>query len=40
MEHYAPLLYAMGAAHEGDEVQAFNEACLLGSLSMTSYQFG
>ena len=40
VEHYAPLLYAMGAAHEGDEVQVFNEACLLGSLSMTSYQFG
>ena len=40
VEHYAPLLYAMGTTHEGDEVQTFNEACLLGSLSMTSYQFG
>lgn len=40
VEHYAPLLYVIGASHEEDEVQVFNEACVLGSLSMSSYQFG
>lgn len=40
VEHYAPLLYAMGAADEQDDIRVFNEACVLGSLSMTSYQFG
>lgn len=38
-EHFYPLLYAMGAAGEAYEAEVFNEACVLGSLSMTSYLF-
>ena len=39
-DHYAPLLYALGASDEHDSIRVFNEACVLGSLSMTSYIFG
>ncbi len=39
-EHYAPLLYALGASDENDSIRVFNDACVLGSLSMTSYLFG
>ena len=39
-DHYAPLLYALGASDEHDSIRVFNEACVLGSLSMTSYLFG
>lgn len=38
-EHFYPLLYALGAAGETYGVKVFNEACVLGSLSMTSYLF-
>lgn len=38
-DHYAPLLYALGASDEGDRVSVFNDARVLGSLSMTSYLF-
>lgn len=38
-EHYYPLLYALGAAHGNYKAKVFNEACVLGSLSMTSYLF-
>lgn len=37
-DHYAPLLYVLGAAGQ-DRARIFNEACELGSLSMTSYLF-
>lgn len=40
IEHYAPLLYALGASDEQDEITVFNEARVLGSLSMTGYRFG
>ena len=45
-EHYLPLLYCLGAAigagNDGDReymVEVFNEGCVLGSISMTSYIF-
>ena len=38
-EHYAPLLYALGATRPGDRVTVFNESFVMGSLSMTSYLF-
>ncbi len=38
-DHYAPLLYALGAVEEGDSVSVFNDACMMGSMSMTGYLF-
>jgi 4,5-DOPA dioxygenase extradiol len=38
-DHYFPLLYALGAADAADTVTVFNEARIMGSLSMTSYLF-
>ena len=38
-EHFLPLLYILGARDEKDEVLVFNEQCVMGSLSMTSYMF-
>lgn len=39
IDHFAPLLYVLGAADEKDTVSVLNEACMFGSLSMTSYLF-
>jgi 4,5-DOPA dioxygenase extradiol len=39
MDHYAPLLYALGARDEKDKLSVFNADCTLGSMSMTSYLF-
>lgn len=39
MDHYAPLLYVLGATNEQDKITVFNKAYALGSLSMTSYFF-
>ncbi len=39
MDHYAPLLYVLGASDPADSITVFNEACDLGALSMTSYLF-
>jgi 4,5-DOPA dioxygenase extradiol len=39
MDHFAPLLYALGARDEQDKLSVFNEDCSLGSMSMTSYLF-
>lgn len=39
-DHFAPFLCALGASEPEDEITVFNEACVLGSLSMTSYLFG
>ncbi|HHU79421.1 MAG: 4,5-DOPA dioxygenase extradiol [Caldicoprobacterales bacterium] len=36
-DHFYPLLYALGASDEKDEVSAFNKSCELGSLTMTGY---
>lgn len=38
-DHFAPLLYVLGASTEEDQVRVFNDSCVLGSLSMTSYLF-
>lgn len=38
-DHFAPLMYALGATDERDRISVFNEACVMGSLSMTSYLF-
>lgn len=40
LDHFAPLLYTLGASGEEDGVTVFNDACVLGSLSMTGYLFG
>ncbi len=39
MEHFAPLLYVLGASMMKDQITVFNQSCVLGSLSMTSYLF-
>jgi 4,5-DOPA dioxygenase extradiol len=39
-EHYLPLLYVLGAAEPGDEVNFYNEKVWGGSLSMTCVKFG
>jgi 4,5-DOPA dioxygenase extradiol len=39
IDHFAPLLYVLGAADKSDKISILNQACILGSLSMTSYLF-
>ena len=39
MDHFAPLLYVLGAAYEDNNISVFNDLRVLGSLSMTSYLF-
>lgn len=39
MDHFAPLLYVLGAVGKDDQITVFNDSCVLGSLSMTSYLF-
>lgn len=39
IDHYAPLLYALGAADK-DTATVFNDARTLGGLSMTGFAFG
>lgn len=38
-DHYFPLLYALGASDAVDQVEVFNDVCLMGSMSMTGYLF-
>lgn len=38
-DHYAPILYVLGALEGDEKVSVFNDECILGSLSMTSYLF-
>lgn len=38
-DHFYPLLYTLGAAGDSDQLKVFNESCVMGSLSMTSYLF-
>jgi 4,5-DOPA dioxygenase extradiol len=38
-DHFYPLLYILGALDESDRVAIYNDACIMGSLSMTSYLF-
>lgn len=39
-DHYEPLLYVLGAAEEGEPARVFNDARVMGSLSMTSSVIG
>ncbi|TJX14796.1 4,5-DOPA dioxygenase extradiol [Tissierella creatinini] len=39
-DHFYPMLYILGASDKADKVQVFNDKCILGSLSMTSYLIG
>lgn len=39
LDHYAPLLYVLGASDYEDTVTVITKDCVLGSLSMTSYLF-
>lgn len=39
LDHFAPLLYVLGASEESDRITVFNDSCTLGSLSMTGYLF-
>ena len=38
-DHFDPLLYILGASDQDDQVRVFNDARVMGSLSMTSYLF-
>jgi len=38
-DHFAPLLFALGASDAEDKITVFNDARVLGSLSMTGYLF-
>ena len=39
IDHFAPLLYVLGASDADDQVRVINADCTLGSMSMTSYLF-
>lgn len=39
-EHFYPLLYVLGASEKDDDVKVYNDKCLMGSISMTSYVIG
>lgn len=36
-DHFSPLLYVLGALGDDDEITVFNDACMMGGLSMTCY---
>lgn len=38
-DHFYPLLYVLGASKDDDRLSIFNDSCVLGSMSMTSYLF-
>jgi len=38
-EHFNPLLYVLGASNMDESVKIYNNTCMAGSLSMTSYVF-
>lgn len=39
LEHYLPILYVLGASDDNDIIEVFNDACLMGAMSMTGYVF-
>ena len=39
LEHYIPLVYAIGMSDESDRISVFNDKVIAGSLSMTSFMF-
>lgn len=38
-DHYAPLLYVLGAAQDDENIHVYNDERVLGAISMTSYLF-
>ena len=38
-EHFDPLIYILGATNKNDKLEIYNNECVFGSLSMTSYIF-
>lgn len=38
-DHFNPILYILGASDKEDEISTYNNGCMMGSLSMTSYLF-
>ncbi len=38
-DHFFPLLYVLGATDGNDDISVYNDSCLMGSMSMTSYLF-
>lgn len=38
-DHFFPLLYVLGASSPEDRLSIFNDACMMGSMSMTCYLF-
>lgn len=40
MDHYLPMLYALGLTDKNESIQLFNDDYDLGSISMTSVKFG
>lgn len=38
-DHFYPILYILGAAYDDDKISVYNDDCVLGSLSMTSFVF-
>ena len=39
-DHFYPLLYVLGAVDKEDDIEVFNDSCIMGSMSMTGYLFG
>ncbi|HPJ02617.1 MAG TPA: 4,5-DOPA dioxygenase extradiol [Candidatus Limiplasma sp.] len=39
LDHFAPLLYVLGASDASDRITVFNDARAMGSMSMTGYLF-
>jgi Uncharacterized conserved protein len=39
-DHFCPLLYVLGVCDKNDSVEVYNNECIYGSLSMTSYVLG
>ncbi|WP_312813937.1 4,5-DOPA dioxygenase extradiol [Sedimentibacter sp.] len=38
-DHFNPILYILGASDKDDKLSVYNNSCMMGSLSMTSYLF-
>jgi 4,5-DOPA dioxygenase extradiol len=38
-DHFNPILYILGASDRDDKISVYNNSCMMGSLSMTSYLF-
>ena len=39
IDHFAPLLYVLGASADSDRITVWNDARTMGAMSMTSYLF-